>query len=204
MDPSIPQNLDEYSASATTITFNSPIPLLRGPIPAGPRDDPSSGSYLLAFKDPQSWATAFSSCKAKILAQCEEGARIGCAISASKKCKPPWWHNLIGWKPMDLKERERCEDRELEGCLVAAEEKCIGFAKERCMRPFLDARIAMGEREIRKKVVRKLVCLASMPGESTWRDVIGLDQLGKCELGITNYTGSELLSSSSQFECLFK
>lgn len=204
MDPSIPPNLDEYSASATTIKFDCPIPLLRGPIRAGPLDEPSSSPYLLAFKDPHSWAAGYVSCRTKIISQCEEGSRIGCAISASKKCKPVWWHGLIGWKQMDLKERERCEDRELEGCLVAAEEKCIGFAKERCTGPFLDARIAVRESDVRKKAVRKLVCLASMPEESTWRDLIGLDKLGKYELGITNIKGSELLGSGSQYERLFK
>ncbi|MBA0737287.1 hypothetical protein Gogos_010757 [Gossypium gossypioides] len=91
MDPSLPQNLEEYSASSTTIKFERPLPLLRGPIPAGTSDDPSSGPYILAFKYLPSWAAAYKSCESKIIFQCEEGARIGCAISASNKCKPAWW-----------------------------------------------------------------------------------------------------------------
>ncbi|KAG8477436.1 hypothetical protein CXB51_030896 [Gossypium anomalum] len=96
MNPSLPQNLEEYSASSTTIKFDRPLPLLRGPILAGTSDDPSSGPYILAFKDLPSWAAAYKSCESKIISQCEEGARIGCAITASNKCKPPWWQSLIG------------------------------------------------------------------------------------------------------------
>ncbi|XP_022728251.1 uncharacterized protein LOC111283874 [Durio zibethinus] len=200
MDPSLPQNLEEYSASSTTIKFDRPIPLLRGPIPAGPSDDPSSGPYLLAFKDLPSWAAAYKSTESKIISQCEEGARIGCAISASNKCKPPWWQSLIGWKSMDLKERERCEDREMEECLVAAKEKCVGFAKERCTMPFLDARIAVGEREVRNKLAGRMVHLASMPVESRWRDLIGLDKLGEREFTVTNYRASQYMLSGSHFQ----
>ncbi|XWS76340.1 hypothetical protein CRYUN_Cryun01aG0167600 [Craigia yunnanensis] len=196
----LPQNLEEYSASSTTLKFDRPIPLLRGPIPSGPSDDPSSGPYLLAFKDLPSWAAAYKSCQSKITTQCDEGARIGCAITASNKCKPPWWQSLIGWKSMDLKERERCEDREMEGCLVATKEKCVGFAKERCTMPFLDARIAVEERELRNKVVRRMVHVASMPVENTWCGLIGLDKLGECELRVTNYKASQFLGSGAQLQ----
>ncbi|KAB5568333.1 hypothetical protein DKX38_002126 [Salix brachista] len=164
MNPSIPQNLDEFSASATTIKFDRPIPLLRGPIPAGPSDDPSISPHVLAFRNPQSWAVAYKTCESKIISQCEEGARFGCAITASNKCKPPWWRSFIGGAKLeDLKERERCEDRELEGCLVAAKDKCVGFAKEKCWKPFREARIAVREEE----VVRNLVSLVSVPQRSS-------------------------------------
>ena len=101
---------------------------------------------------------------------------------------------------MDLKERERCEDREMEGCLVVAKEKCVGFAKDRCTMPFLDARIAVEERELRNKVVRRMVHVASMPVESTWCDLIGLDKLGECELRATNYKASQFLGSGAQLQ----
>ncbi|KAJ6392051.1 hypothetical protein OIU77_025917, partial [Salix suchowensis] len=56
---------------------------------------------------------------------------------------PPTIRSFIGGAKLeDLKERERCEDRELEGCLVAAKDKCVGFAKEKCWKPFREARIA--------------------------------------------------------------
>ncbi|XP_038716774.1 uncharacterized protein LOC120010140 isoform X1 [Tripterygium wilfordii] len=164
MDTSIPPNLDEYSASATTVKFDRPIPLLRGPIPSGSKDDPSSGRYVLAFKTPESWAAAYRSCKSKIIEQCEGGTRIGCAISASHKCKPPWWSAIIGLrKPEDLKERERCEEREMAACLAAAEGKCAGFAKEKLARPFKEARIASTERTMPVEEMRKMVSFVSAP-----------------------------------------
>ncbi|KAG4173913.1 hypothetical protein ERO13_A11G090066v2 [Gossypium hirsutum] len=178
MDPSLPQNLEEYSTSSTTIKFDRPLLLLRGPIPAGTSNDPSSSPYILAFKDLPSWAAAYKSYESKIISQCEEGARIGCAHTASNKCKPPWWQSLIGWKSMDLKERERCEDIELEACLVAAKEKCIGFAKEKCTMPFLNARIAVGEKELMNKRVERMVHAASLPEESKWVYFIRSDNLG--------------------------
>ncbi|OMP04950.1 hypothetical protein COLO4_09179 [Corchorus olitorius] len=202
MDPSssLPQNMEEYSASATILKFDSPIPLLRGPIPAGPSDDPESGPYLLAFKDLPSWAAAYKSSESKIISQCEEAARIGCAIAASNKCKPPWWQSLMGYKSMDLKERERCEVREMEECLVTAKGKCVSFAKEKCGKPFLQARIAVARREVRNKVVRKLIHIASMPEESAWRDLIGLDKLGEFEITATNCIASQFLSSGARLQ----
>lgn len=199
MNPSIPQNLDEYSASATTIKFDRPIPLLRGPIPAGPPDDPSISPHVLAFRSPQSWAVAYKTCESKIISQCEEGARFGCAITASNKCKPPWWRGFIGGaRSEDLKERERCEDRELEGCLVAAKDKCVGFAKEKCWKPFRDARIAVTEEE----VVRNLVSLVSVPQRSSkWISLIGF---GKFNFGVTNFRASEFLGSNKNHAWFFK
>ncbi|KAJ0110389.1 hypothetical protein Patl1_03287 [Pistacia atlantica] len=181
-------NLEEYSASSTTVKFDQPIPLLRGPIPA-------AGPYLLAFRSPKSWAAAYRSCESKILSQCEEGARIGCAINASNKCKPPWWRNLIG-------EREECEVREMEACLVVAKEKCVGLAKEKLLKPFGEARIAG---RVSAKEVEKLVCLASLPERCTWRELIGLDRLGSrflgdFESGVTCYRASELLGSDANYE----
>ncbi|XP_002520953.2 uncharacterized protein LOC8276693 [Ricinus communis] len=200
MDPSMPKDLDEYSASATTIEFDFQIPLLRGPIPAAESDDPSSGPYFLAFRNPQSWATAYKLSESKIISQCEGGARIGCAISASQKCKPPWWRNLIGWKVADLKEKENCEEREMEGCLVAAKEKCVGFAKEKCFRPFSEARIAVGKEE----VVKRLMCLVSVPEKTgiKWFSLMGIDD--KCRFGITNQKASELLAFDPKYTWFFK
>ncbi|XP_065864335.1 uncharacterized protein [Euphorbia lathyris] len=160
MDPSVSANLpDEYSSSTTIVPFDYPIPLLRGPVRAGPSDDPSFGPYVLAFRNHHSWAAAYKRCESKVIEQCEAGSRIGCAISASEICKPPWWRNFIGGNLPDLKEREMCEEREMEGCLVAAKEKCLGLAKEKCSLPFRDARIAIGEGMVMEKDGRKLVCL---------------------------------------------
>ncbi|KAF2589643.1 hypothetical protein F2Q70_00041295 [Brassica cretica] len=150
--------MEEYSASATTVSFDRPIPLLRGPIPAGGSE---SGQYVLAFRSLDSWAAAYKRCEAQIKEQCEEGARIGCAVSASSNCKPPWWRSL-GGAVVDMREREKCEEREFKECLVAAKDKCSGFAKEKCSAAFLDARIAV------ETEVDGLIWLASMPEDSSW------------------------------------
>ncbi|KAG6571451.1 hypothetical protein SDJN03_28179, partial [Cucurbita argyrosperma subsp. sororia] len=126
MESSQPQNPDEYSASSTVITFGRPIPLLRGPIRAGQSENPSAGPYMLAFRDPQAWESAYKICELKIIEQCEAGARIGCSIIASDKCKPRWWGFLMqSKKGLDLKAREMCEEREMEACLAAAKEKYV-------------------------------------------------------------------------------
>ena len=126
---------DDFSAAATTVVFDRPIPLLRGPVPSG-------GSYVLAFRSLDSWSAAFKRCETLIKDQCEEGAKIGCAVSASNNCKPPWWRGSGG----DMREREKCEEREFEGCVAAAKGKCAAFAKDKCSGAFLDARIAKREK----------------------------------------------------------
>ncbi|VVB06722.1 unnamed protein product [Arabis nemorensis] len=155
--------MEEYSASATTVVFDRPIPLLRGPIPA------VGSGYVLAFRSLDSWSAAFKRCESTIKEQCEEGARIGCAVSASRNCKPPWWRSLADRGSGDMREREKCEEREFEGCLAAAKDKCAGFAKEKCSVAFLDARIAVA------REAEGLIWLASMPEESRW----WLHQLGQ-------------------------
>ncbi|KAH1067052.1 hypothetical protein J1N35_032039 [Gossypium stocksii] len=213
-----------YPKTWTTIKFERPLPLIRGPIPAGTLDDPSFGPYILAFKDLPSWAAAYKSCESKIIFQCEEGARIGCAITASNKCKPAWWQSLIGWKSMDLTERERCEDIEMGACLVAAKEKCVGFAKEKCTTPFLNARIivgekeimnkrkekcttpflnariTVGEKEIMNKRVERMVHAALLLKESKWVYFMGLDYFGGSKPRVTNIRASQYLGSSSQLQ----
>ncbi|MBA0709872.1 hypothetical protein Golax_024891, partial [Gossypium laxum] len=110
---------------------------------------------------------------------------------SSNKCKPAWWQSLIGWKSMDLTERERCEDIEMEACLVAAKEKCVGFAKVKCTTPFLDARIAVGEKEIMNKRVERMVHAASLQEESKWAYFIGSDNLGGSKPRVTNSRASQ-------------
>ncbi|KAJ6805472.1 uncharacterized protein M6B38_180655 [Iris pallida] len=71
------------------------------------------------------------------------GARVGCSISASSKCKLPWWKQLFGVvSEADYAERERCEEGEMSACLAASKESCVQFAKDKCLPPFRDARIA--------------------------------------------------------------
>lgn len=181
---------DEYSPSSTVIKFDRPIPLLRGPLPASPSDDPSAVPYVLAFKDSQAWASSFIACERKIVQQCEQGARIGCAINASSKCKPPWWKVLSGVKLEDLKEREACEVREMEECFAVAKEKCVGFAKEKCLVPFRDARIKVGKGVFNLKEAVKLISWGSRPMNGMSSNCL----IGG-EFGVTNRRASELLGS---------
>lgn len=197
MDASAPNNLDDYSPSSTVINFDRPIPLLRGPLPAGLSDDPSAGPYVLAFRDSQAWISSYRACERKIIQQCQEGARIGCAISASSQCKPPWWKALMGAKPTDSKERELCEEREMENCFAVAKEKCVGFAMDKCLNPFRDARIAVKERGLNSEEAVRLIHWASLPERSSWV----MSQMGSLcpshgtKLVVTNYRASELLGS---------
>ncbi|KAJ0983035.1 hypothetical protein J5N97_011290 [Dioscorea zingiberensis] len=133
---------EDFSPSATVVPFDPPIPLLRGPVPAGPEDDPSAGPFVLAFNDAASWRSALDATRSKLIEQCEAGARVGCSITASNKCKPPWWKSLIGYTAADFAEREQCEEREMSSCLAVSKEACLHFAKEKCLPPFRDARIA--------------------------------------------------------------
>jgi hypothetical protein len=183
---------DDYSPSSTVIKFDRPIPLLRGPLPASPSDDPSAGPYVLAFRDSQAWASSFIACERKIVQQCEEGARIGCAINASSKCKPPWWKALSAPKLSDLKEREICEVREMEECFAEAKVKCVGFAKDKCLVPFRDARIKVGKGVLNLKEAVKLIDWVSMPkNQMSSKCLIG----GEFGVSVTNRRASELIGS---------
>ncbi|KAJ6834583.1 lysine-rich arabinogalactan protein 19-like [Iris pallida] len=59
-----------FSFSATVVPFDPPVPLLRGPVPAEPTDDPSAGAFVLAFPSAAGWASARRSTESKIVHQC--------------------------------------------------------------------------------------------------------------------------------------
>ncbi|KAK7285290.1 hypothetical protein RJT34_20056 [Clitoria ternatea] len=205
MDASIPENLNDYSPSSTVVKFDHPIPLLRGPLPAGSSDGPSAGPYVLAFRDSRAWTSSFRTCERKIVEQCEEGTRIGCAVSASRKCKPPWWKALVGPKLSDLKEREACEVREMGDCLAVAKEKCVGFAKDKCFVPFRDARIRVEKGVLNSKDAIKLIDGASMP--ESGRSLLMMSLMSSMCLGggdfVTNCRASELLGYDDCVQCIF-
>jgi hypothetical protein len=69
--PSRADDVAEYSPSVTVVPFDPPLPLLRGPVPVDPTDDPSSGPFVLAFPNKASWSFAYGAAQAKIKAQCE-------------------------------------------------------------------------------------------------------------------------------------
>ncbi|KAM0952206.1 hypothetical protein DsansV1_C03g0033931 [Dioscorea sansibarensis] len=107
---------EEFSPSETVVPFDQPIPLLRGPVPVGAEDDPSSGPFVLAFKDAASWRSALEATRSKLIEQCEDLFYFA--------------------------ERERCEEREMADCVAASKEACVHFANEKCFPVFRDARIA--------------------------------------------------------------
>ncbi|CAM0874021.1 unnamed protein product [Alopecurus aequalis] len=129
---------EDYSPAATVVHFDQPLPLLRAPTPSSaPGDSP-----VLAFRDAASWRAAWEAAEFSLFSQCEAGARSGCSITATRKCKVPWWKGLFGGATTDYQEREQCEEREMASCLESAKEACIKFSKEKCNAPFRDARIA--------------------------------------------------------------
>ncbi|KAK3036891.1 hypothetical protein RJ639_031509 [Escallonia herrerae] len=173
--PTIPTDLDDYSTSSTLITFDHSLPLLRQPIPAGPSDEPSAGPFLLAFKDPQSWASACKSTHSRITQQCESGARIGCSIAASNSCKPPWWKALVGPSKSDFAKRAECEELEMAKCVKASKESCGKFATDKCLPAFRGARIAVNEGHVNLKGALKLIHWASFPKEGARVRLLGLE-----------------------------
>lgn len=185
--------IEDFSASSTLLMFDPPLPLLRGPLPAGlSDDDPSLGPFVLAFKDDRAWNAGFRACKSKIRDQCEGGARIGCSISASSKCKPPWWRTLLGGATVDYSERERCEEREMTACIAASKESCLNFAQEKCIIPFRDARIFLiSQKEISKSISQAASNWAAINYSSHQQPS------SVCSLEVTNYRGSALLDPGS-------
>ncbi|RXH74502.1 hypothetical protein DVH24_029223 [Malus domestica] len=132
-------------------------------------------------------------CESKIVEQCEAGARI----AASEKCKPPWWRALIGQKVTDLnelKQMEQCEEREMEGCLTAAKKKCGGFAKEKCLKPFRETRIA----GVNVKQAERLVCWGTLADPTSWLNLIGLEKLGVLGSAM-NYRAGELRRQNEKY-----
>eukprot|EP00250_Pteridium_aquilinum_P004048 c14293_g1_i1 orf=121-681(+) len=129
---------------ATTVAFEPTIPILRVPLPATEEDDPSKGPFVLAFQDEDSWLKAWHSCEVNIAERCEAGARMGCSVNASKKCKPPWWRNRLPFfhnVKNQYEDREACEEREMQSCLADAKDKCTDYAKDTCKGGFSEARI---------------------------------------------------------------
>ena len=56
---------EDYSAAATVVRFDPPLPLLRAPVPS-PGEPPA-----LAFRDAASWRAAWDAAEASLVSQCE-------------------------------------------------------------------------------------------------------------------------------------
>lgn len=104
----------------------------------------------------------------------------------------------------DFAEREKCEEREMASCLAASKEACIQFAKEKCLPPFRDARIASidlkgilhldsGAPETLKNI-SEATC--AEPTTFCVHQEASND-MAKFNLEITNYRGSILLEKSA-------
>lgn len=194
-------DVDHYSASSTVITFDRPLPLLRGPLPAG--DEADAGPYVLAFRSPASWSVAYKASKSKLKQQCKAGARIGCSISASSKCKPPWWRFLFAGGGEDFSAREKCEERETERCLDATKGKCESYAENKCLVAFGDARIALKDRKTNWKEASRLISWTSLPLTASGKGLqshlyrVGTWNDFRNSVQITSFRGNELLLTDS-------
>ncbi|OEL20614.1 hypothetical protein BAE44_0018367 [Dichanthelium oligosanthes] len=184
---------EDYSASATVVRFDPPLPLLRAPVPsaAGATVEPP----VLAFRDAASWRAAWDATEASLVSQCEAGARSGCSITASRKCKPPWWKGLFGAAPTDYEERERCEEREMASCLESAKEACVNFAKGKCIGPFRDARIA--SEGLLENTDFDVWGAGGDKISSTSSWALNNQRSFNSDPSVTNYRGSDLLDSLS-------
>ena len=125
----------------------------------------------------------------------QAGARSGCSITASRKCKPPWWKGLFGAAPTDYEERERCEEREMASCLEAAQEACTTFAKGKCIAPFRDAWIASDG--LLENTDFDVWSAGSGEASSTSSAVLNDQHSFSPGAGVTSYKGSDLLQSLS-------
>ncbi|KAM0961404.1 hypothetical protein ACFX15_020237 [Malus domestica] len=86
----------------------------------------------------------------------------------------------------------------MEGCLTAAKEKCSGFAKEKCLKPFREARIA----GVNVKQAERLVCWGTLADPTSWLNLIGLEKLGVLGSAM-NYRAGELFGSDSESRDLY-
>ncbi|OEL37921.1 hypothetical protein BAE44_0001060 [Dichanthelium oligosanthes] len=57
----------DYTAAATVVRFDPPLPLLRAPLPSPAPGEPP----LLAFRDAASWEAAWDAAEASLVSQCE-------------------------------------------------------------------------------------------------------------------------------------
>ncbi|CAL4979711.1 unnamed protein product [Urochloa decumbens] len=185
---------NDYSVAATVIRFDPPRPLLRAPVPSpAPGEPPVREPPVLAFRDAASWRAAWDAAQASLVSQCEAGARSGCSITASRKCRPPWWKSLFGAAPTDYQERERCEEQEMAACLEAAKEACIKFAKGKCIVPFRDARIA--SEGLLENTDYDVWGAGGDKASSTSLAVLNNQNSFSPGPGVTSYKGSDLLDS---------
>ncbi|KAM1722259.1 hypothetical protein ACFX11_021001 [Malus domestica] len=86
----------------------------------------------------------------------------------------------------------------MDGCLTTAKEKCGGFAKEKCLKPFREARIA----GVNVKQAERLVCWGTLADPTSWLNLIGLEKFGVLGSAM-NYRAGELFGSDSESRDLY-
>jgi hypothetical protein len=76
------ESAEDYSAAATVVRFDPPLPLLRAPVPTASAGEP----HVLAFRDAASWRAAWDAAEANLISQCEvtippptTSSPLGCA-----------------------------------------------------------------------------------------------------------------------------
>lgn len=84
--------------------------------------------------------------------------------------------------------------------MAAAKENCVKFAKDKCLNPFRDARVAVKERKLNWREVGKMINLAWASHGSVTLNLVEEFQLRswcstKCLYEVTNHRGSDLLGS---------
>ncbi|KAL0419840.1 UNVERIFIED_CONTAM: Calmodulin [Sesamum radiatum] len=155
------------------------------------------------IQKPRAWAVAYENCKAQLTSQCESGTRIGCSISASSKCKSPWWKVLLGLSSeQDFSERAKCEEIEMEACFAAARERCGIFSKEKCGPVFKNARIEVSGFDLKvvdRKEIFRLISGVSFGNKKNYEaGVWGVDKSWDefwRKYNVTTVSGTDLLGS---------
>lgn len=88
-------------------------------------------------------------------------------------------------------------------CFNVAKKKCVEFARDKCLIPFRDARIKVGEMSLNSNDAAKLVHWASMPERSLLvMSQMGCSSLFRFEFGATNRRASELMGFDDRVQCI--
>ncbi|KAK6164776.1 hypothetical protein DH2020_001640 [Rehmannia glutinosa] len=193
--PRPPPNLDDYSAAATLIGL-SPSPST--PASTRAHQKPARQTIRLPGRTSSHSNTLgpgpphTRTVKHKSSRNANPGRESGAPFLLPANAKP-----LV--ENPDFSERDKCEEREMEACFVAARERCGDFAKQKCGPAFWDARIEVSGLDLKvvdwKDVFRLIsgVCFANEKsyGVGFW----GVDKSWgefKRKYDVTNVRGSDL------------
>ncbi|GAQ82594.1 hypothetical protein KFL_001160280 [Klebsormidium nitens] len=143
-----PSPEEQVDLKDTVVPFTSPRQPPREPatITTQGKDPHVLGPQVLAFADQASWEEGLGACERVATGQCEKGARMGCSVTAARKCQPNWFQRLPMFKkkstPETVAAQEQCESREFEACFSKASQKCAEHSRTLCGDVYGGARIA--------------------------------------------------------------